>query len=224
MATVAEIETRVLRYVIDAPQMVIDDVPTIVQDVILQAQQDFNWQAMEALWSPLTTAGSASLGPLPANWKAFRLKPWYDSDLGGHYELTISPDPLQVNRAYGADDTGAPALLWIENGNAYTAPLPDGASDWTDGEYRLRVPYWAYLPAVTGAQTNWITENLSRWVLYQSVASAFMMDWNEERGRQWEAVALREWLRVTKIEKINRLGGIDELVPHSGARAPQLTR
>ena len=102
-------------------------------------------------------------------------------------------------------------------------PLPDGLRDYSDGDYRVTVPYWRYLAALSGdSDTNWFTVNAIPWILSRATAEAFALNWDLAREAQWLAKAAVARGIVVNLDKRIWLGGFDTLVPHRGAREAKI--
>jgi hypothetical protein len=99
-------------------------------------------------------------------------------------------------------------------------PLPDGLSLYANssaGEYRIRVPYWKFLPALTGSGTNWFTANAEEWIVFEATSDGFFMDHDEQRGTLWAQRASAKWADVLLADKRLRLSPVTHLVPNPNA-------
>lgn len=233
MATFLQLQTRVRRRVIDAPAAVVAEVPDLINEALRTIQDLHSFRVMETL-APVVVSvtGTRVLAPVPSDFKEFRSFP-YRIDFGGRqHEFISAPDRNTVQGSYGTADTGAPEVITVSEPddlgvrNWEIWPLSDLASDWGDGEYRIYVPYWRYLPPlVADGDTNWFTVNAGRWLIEQAVADAFAVDWDEERMAVWSQRAAGEFKKVVKRDKYAAIAGVDLLVPMwQGANQSRLRR
>ena len=102
-------------------------------------------------------------------------------------------------------------------------PLPDGQSLYANGQYRIVVPYWKYLTALSASSdTNWFTANAEQWIVWKTASEAFFLDWDEERATFWAQKAAGARKEVIDLDKKYRLAGVRELVPIFDAAGPRL--
>lgn len=229
MATFQEIQTRVNRRVIDLPTAVQLEVPILVNEAIKRLAGAHNFKVMEVEAPYTTTLATRTLGAVPSDFKEHRGNPYELLDDGSTRPVYQAPDIANINRYYTALDEGPPNFILdpepdSEGARSYQIwPLPDGNSDYDDGEYRIRVPYWRY-PAILSASgdTNWFTVNAEEYIVFQATSEAFAIDWDEERSVFWATKAASELRTVIKRDKFFRLGDLDVLVPHKGAKRPHL--
>ena len=93
--------------------------------------------------------------------------------------------------------------------NIEVYPFPDGNSDWSDGNYRVQIPYWGYVPPLlAAADSNWFTVNAIEFLVSCTTALCFeaAMDpkgasyWNSRAwGPKWDGVnfkMLGGWARA----------------------------
>lgn len=229
--TFLDIKTDVQNLVIDLPTTVQNMVPTLVIEAVRHIQTKHNFKIMEALGSFTTVEGVRALSALPANFKEFRNEPYFVLDDGTRRWLTLASDRESAIGAIGEDDTNYPMVLIAgeptDEISAVTLevwPLPDGNSDYVDGEYRIRLPYWKFLADLSAdGDVNWFTNNARDFITYRATSNAFAADWD------YDAMAL--WLQKSEIEKATaimrdkmlRISGVQELVPlWEGARSPRL--
>lgn len=232
MATLADLISRTQRRVIDLPPAVQTEVPQLVHSAYRRAQQQHNFQVMKATLSANTVIDQRLLVAKPDDWKEWRDKPYAIDNLGGSWELGIADDMRAILTVYGNQDDGRPFWLLLSDPDMFGAqdinvwPLPDGISDYPDGEYRLNIPYWRYLPNLTqSSDHNWITDNLEEYIVYHATREAFGLDWDEERMLVWTQKAQEEYRLAVHADKINQLSGVDTLVPNwRGYRQRRVTR
>jgi hypothetical protein len=229
----ADLKTEVQTLVIDTPTAIQTLVGSFVNRAVKKLQVKHNYKVMEAEVSFTTDTGLADpriLGARPTDWKMPRGNPYFIEDLGGFRELGWAPSKGEALARYGNDadfDYGAPAVIFEDDlpQEFMTFPFPDGLSDYSDGEYRITIPYWKYLGSlISDSDTNWFTDNAEQWIIYQATAEGFYANQDEERAQIWERRAQREYADVVRLDKVRRLGEMQDLVPHLGARMPHLGR
>jgi hypothetical protein len=232
MATFGEIKTRVSNRVIDLPQVVQNEVPSLVNYAYRKVMEKHSFKVMETTAAFVTVAGQRLLGAVPANFKELRSEPFMREDEGAVKQMITAPDEITVRMAFDEDEEGWPQViiesepsdLGVRNWEVW--PLPDGASDYTDLEYRVYVPYYRYLPALENdGDTNWFTQNAEEYIVMRAQAEAFGTDWDEERMTMWLQRSETEFRDVVMKDKQSRLAGVKTLVPHwQGANAVRLRR
>lgn len=230
----SEIQDEVLRNLIDTPTAVQEGVPDYINRAMRTLQGKHNFKVMEAEIDYTTTEGTRVLSAtMPTRFKEWRLEPFCLADDGTWWELTWAPNITAVRRMWSDEDEGAPQALYEAEPstddyvNAIEVyPLPDGNSDYDNGEYRISVPYHAYVADLSAdADSNWFTTNATEWLIFQATAEGFFTDWDENRATVWTQRAANKFDEVKMLDKRKRLGGVRELVPHwQGARKPMLRR
>lgn len=227
MATFSEIQDRVTRRVIDTPAAVVAEVPALINKALKDIQRVHNFRVMEAETSALVTVTGQRLldDARASDWKEWRDKPYrLDEDPAYPHEMGWAPNRQALLRYWANDDDGAPMWLLDTPDGVEVWPLPDGLSDFAGGEYRIYIPYWAYLADLSDSNTsNWFTLNADYYLAYKATAEAFWLDWDEERASVWEQKAKNEQDKVILADKQQRLAQVDTLVPYwKGAHEPQL--
>jgi len=241
MATFTELQTEVATNLIDVPTAVSALIPTYLNRAMKTLQTRHNFEVMKAATAVLVTAPATRvLVATPADFKEFRLDPVtgvgpyvihasgdiqelqigqsraaveFDvtTDAGGEADpaLTIGP-PQMVLRSEPTSEAGASNLeVW---------PLSDSLSLYADGEYRIRVPYWKYLTALSaGGDTNWFTTNAEEWLLLQATAYGFFTNEDEERATMWTQRAAEKLQEAINRDKRLQVSRIQTLVPHKDA-------
>jgi len=221
MATFSTLQTRVQSNIIDLPTAVLNQVNTFINAAILALQEIHDFQVMEAEKQYITPVQTPTqthiLGQIPANWKSVRGNPYYVLSAGSTRGLLWQPDREYLYREYEPTDpnqTGAPRRLLLGEAtndtlsdpdnpdlslaalNIEIYPYPDGSSDWTDGNYRVHIPYWTYLPQLSaGTDTNWFCADGPRaeFVVAYATRMGFEMDWDEQRAAYWQRQAWGGW-------------------------------
>lgn len=227
MASFVEIQNAVKGRIIDLPSYVASDVPRLVNRAVRAIQAKHNFKVMETLTSANTdtTAGDSGrvLTTLPTNFKEWRGNPyWVDND-GRVKNMVIYTERSDVTRRFGVDtstDIGEPEGLLISEpdddrvANIEVWPLPDGLSQWSDGEYRIYIPYYRFLPLLSSdSDSNWITDSDQgeEYTIAQATADAFPIDWDEERAAIWSQIAANKRRGCIIEDKQLRLSATDTL-------------
>lgn len=232
MAAYSDLQNRVKLYLIDTPTAIQSEVPLLVNEAITKLQAKHNFQVMKASVSFTTTAATRVLGAVPANFKELRERPYYTEELGMTRWVNFAPNEAAANAYRATNDEGAPEFILegLQNemgvGNWEIYPLSDTNSDYTDGEYRITVPYWKYVaPLSNPADQNWFTnfDPCIQWIICTAVSKGFYINEDEGRAQTWELMATKEWNDVLLIDKRKALAGFDTLVPYPGARSPRVS-
>ena len=225
MVTFSQLQADVRANVIDLPTEVTNRVPRLINKAIRKLERKHNFKVMEALASGTTAASTRALMAVPADFKELRgNKAWYvTEDQGNLQRIRIIKSkealiPIAISElAVGVPKVvleGVPSSgLSVRNFEVY--PLSDGLSDYGDGQYRVRIPYYKYLADLSAdGDTNWFTENAEDWIINQATSEGFAMDWDEQRMTFWAQRAATEYNDVVKADKMQYLAGIETLVPH----------
>lgn len=238
MATFAELQTRVERNVIDLPSTVAAAIPQLINSAMKTIQTKHNFKVMETLLPATTVLNTRVLVATPANWKEPHGDPWYVEDATGtKHRITWAPSREGFVGVpwWTVDDeqTSFPKFLLQSEptndaggSNIEVWPLPDGASDYSNGEYRVVIPYFRYVAALTGdSSTNWFTVNADQYLEFEATQQAFAIDWDEDRMAIWAQKAKMIYDEILRRDKYFRIAGVRNIVPHwRGANAPMLRR
>lgn len=242
MATFAQLQTRVGQIIIDLPATVTAQLPSLVNEALKELQDLHNFKVMEKVSSVYTTtAESSTLATKPTDFKEFRGKPILINALGDIQRMEVVSGREEAWSYYGTDAggeasvdvlKGRPRVLWIsepsdELGTAsfQIAPLPDALSLYTNGNYRILVPYWRYLTTLSGSSdTNWFTINGEEWIVFKAASMGFFDDHNDEKGTLWANLAAGKWQQILKADKRLRASQRDTLIPQPEAMRGPLSR
>lgn len=223
MATFLQLQDRVRRNIIDLPQSVNAAVPLLVQEAVDELQAAYNFKVMQSTVNLSTVLGQRTLGTLPTAFKEFRGNPYRVESLGRKFDLKVIPGEQQILNAVDSDEMGRPLVLHPSGFSQVNGqmtldvyPLPDGNSDYNDGEYRITIPIWQRLPVLTGnAAENWFTNQYhgARFIEYSATSNGFAIDWDEERMAMWAQRAQKELRELIKEDKRLIASTVDTLVP-----------
>lgn len=235
MATYSELRIEVLGNLIDTPVFVQGQVPKYINRALSKLQDKHNFIVQKAVLSATTATSTRNLIAVPANWKEPRGRPYYTSSTGMSNWIDYAPATGDAE-GYRSDQTiGAPEIILRDlqddfgAGNFQIYPLPNGASDFGDGQYRLFIPYWKYLPALSqDSDHNWFTDNNSTitWLTCDATARGFAANEDETRAEYWRKLAEVEWQDILLIDKRKVLAGLnaETLVPYLDVNSPRISR
>ena len=221
--TYQELQDEVETNIIDLPAAVLAKVPTYVLRAVKTLQTKHNFKVMETEQTYNTVLSTRSIGSVPSNFKEWRLDPFFLDDEGVWRKIILAPNVSAIRQSHIDDeDIGYPLFLLesdaSNDANASTLlvyPLPDGNSDFDDGEYRIYVPYVKYLTALSaGGDSNWFTINADEYIINLATSYGFAADWDEQRMGIWAQLAENKFKEIVKRDKLYRLSGVDTLVPH----------
>lgn len=236
MATFAQLQTRVTEIVIDTPTAITSQVPTLIRESVRRLTRLHDFKVCEATTEVFETSlETRVLGAVPSNFYKWRGKPYLISEQGRVRELGTFPDRASAMRVYGTEDggeadptdlSGPPKFLSLSEPsdelgtmNFELWPLPDEESLFTDGNYRIAVPYYKYLTALSGnSDTNWFTNNAEQWLAWDAASQAFFLNWDEQRALTWAQNAAKAYKEVIDADKKLRFSEVTELTPSSDAR------
>jgi hypothetical protein len=224
VATFGSIQTAVEGNLIDLPSFVSGSVPGLINRAYRKAMSLHNFWIMRAEQDYTTTLATRALGTVPSNWKEWRGKPYLTEDTGIKRPLLLAPSLEAARGRWDAEDESEPeglaeALASADTGtvslNVY--PLPDGNSDYDDGEYRITVPYWKYLAELSAdADTNWIVTEGEDWLEAEATRQGFMKDWDEDRAKFWQTEASRTWKDLLLRDKYKWLSMSETMAVYDG--------
>lgn len=223
MTTFSDIQTAVEGNLIDLPTFVADSVPGLINRAYRKAMKLRNFWVMRAEQDYVTVAETRLLGAVPTDWKEWRGKPYHIENTGAKRRMVLATNLDQARAMWDADDVSEPEglaeTLAVAAGtsslNVY--PLPDGNSDYPDGEYRITVPYFKYLPALSGpTDQTWLTDEGEAYLEAEATKYGFAKDWDEDRSTYWEGQARREWKDLVLQDKYKWLSMNETMAVHDG--------
>jgi hypothetical protein len=237
----AELQTRVNRRVIDLPSAVVAEVPQLVNVALTKLQEKHNFRVMESELAAFTSVGThpllqsvggatITIPSSPAiNFKEWRGEPWFLNYIEGSPRFmswAASREAVWGMFVQGGAvtfDQSYPQVIVEEPGDdnnnrtLSVYPIPDGASDWPDGEYRITLPYYRYLaPLVNSGDSNWLTNQPSgeEFIIRWATAEAHALNWDFQKYGVLAAQAEIHYKDVVTADKRYRLGPVREFVPH----------
>lgn len=238
-ATYSDLQTKVTRRVIDLPSAVVAEVPRLVNIAMLKLQEEHNFRVMETEIAAFTlvntqpllvsVGGAAITIPGTYNFKEWRGEPWYIRYTDGSprfMSMAPSRESLWGMFSQGGGqviDTGYPQAILEEPGDDQgnralsVWPVPDGLSDYSDGEYRITLPYYRYVPALVNAgDNNWFTNQVSgeEYIVRYAAAEGHALNWDYEKMAILKVEAKTHAQDLIKADKRFRLSAVREFVPH----------
>ena len=214
MGNYSTIQTRVTRRVIDLPSAVTAEVPQLVSLAISKLQERHNFKVMESRIAAFTTVNSGLLVDSVGGSTLTASFEYPSSNVFGSF--------VNDEGGYSVIDSGFPQAIHPVNSGAdnltsfYVFPVPDGNSDYSDGEYRIFIPVWQYLPALTDSQSNWFTSQPSgeEFIVRYATSEAHSLNWDFEKEAIMKAEAEIHYKDLVLADKRYRLSATTEFVPH----------
>lgn len=228
--TFAELKAEVNANLIDTPTVVSTNLGLYVNRAIRSLQRKRNWAALQASADYVTTEGVALLGTRPARFKGYRGTPFTTYFIDQRTRpLTFVSSLTGFSQAVGFTEIGEPRFIYeapIEDGTGAASlsvgPLPDGTSDWADGEYRITVPHWAYLADLSDdTDENWFSTEASDYIVYRATGEGFHALEDEDRAMIWEARAERQYPDIVKTDAMKWFSAVNTLATSTGAYGPR---
>lgn len=230
MATYLDIQNRVKTRLIDLPSTTLAEVPVLINDALRELQSRHNFWVMRKTLAANTVALTRNLVATPSDFKEFRLEPYYTENSGFKVPMRIASSRRQVNGIFEDDDDGPPRFILRGEPSSEAGasslevwPLSDGQSDWSavpSGEYRVTIPYFGYVPALSAnSDTNWFTNNAlgEHFLINQAVAMGFAINWDLEKETEWLSLADGKYKLLVAEDKRGWLAGVETFTPHKGA-------
>lgn len=230
MPTFQGIQDSVTRRLVDTNIALTTEVPLLVNNALRMIQDLHNFKVMEASVEYTTVQAQRQLSTMPGDWKESRFNPYIREWDGGSTPIEWGPSIEEMAKIFPLDDAsitgqGKPRyVLWNQEAGTeeiQVYPYPDVKSNWAGGgDWRIVVLYWKYIPEMTtGTDTNWFTEKASEFLIFQSVAEGFYINFDEARGQMWEGRAGLQFKKAKKVDKHVRTNRqSDTLTPRFATR------
>jgi hypothetical protein len=208
-----------------------------VNRAVYIAQQVYNFPCMEASIQLTTAVNTTALGNKPTRFKSVRGNPYLVRFTGNEHQELFDAwwTEQDVLRRYKEDTrvVGPPKVILELPKSFKVYPMPDGASDWTGGEYRVKILYWEYLrDLAVDADTNWFTENAAQYIIW-AAAGLLLEDvpGQETNAMRWTVTeeplinpttrADKELFRLVRRAKTDALPKRIFVMPQRDAQAPR---
>lgn len=223
MPDFSTLKTRVKDYLIDVPNKTDALVGDWLNRAVVKAEERFDFKHMQVSQDYTTTVDTRVLSAtLPSGWKSLRDPPFYtrDDEFVTTQEMGHAVSAHDMRRMYAEEDDGAPDFLLFdpEDESVKVYPLPDGGSDYDDGEYRITVPYWKYSDTlVNNADTNWFTDNAEWYLVFFAAAEGMLFNRDHEEASLYFQRAQEELSQKVRTNKETQSRRPRMLVPRTGA-------
>lgn len=208
---------RVQDYVIDLPSETVSLIDSWINKAVRTAEERHNFRYMAQTLSTITVTGQRKLDDKPALWKEAGAPPWLQRDDGSNREMEWAPSKSEMVRDFDiedADDKGSPRFVLETADELRVFPFPDGESDYLDGEYRVRVPYWSYSALLSSnGDSNPLTLAAPWYVVFYAVSEALIFNRDEGRGGAYAGKAEQEFVKARLVDKRSRLPDRMTVVP-----------
>lgn len=237
MATFQNIQDRVKTILIDLPAATLAEIPTLVNIALRDLQSKHNFWVMRKLQTANTAAATRNLVATPSDFKEYRLNPYYTENSGAVVRMEFAKSLRQLQGMFMVTDTGTPK--YIRRGEASDDlgtsslevwPLSNSQSDYTAapaGEYRITIPYWRFLPELSGSgDTNWFTNNRlgEQYLVHATAGLGFSRNWDTPKETEWFALAKPFYDQLVAEDKHFDFSGQDTFTPHQGVHWMQNTK
>ncbi len=227
-----EIVSRVEEWLLDLPTETVANVPRFVNEAIHKAEQKHNFLHMERVLEVTTVTGQRELADFPSDYKAGRSDPWYETNQGAIVEFDWAPSRSDMHRQYGnnsTNDRGSPEFILEVRDEVegveelWCYPFPSDQSDYSDGLWRVKIPYWGYTPDLSGAQNNFITRNGDYYCIHFAAARGFWFNRDRENAAIHQQIARQEYRDLKNEDKRAKFKRRNELTVSTGANDPSKT-
>jgi hypothetical protein len=216
--TYVQVKTEVQSWLLDLPTGAAAKIDSWVNEAVRDACKRHNFRFMESeVTDQQTAVNTRLLVAKPATWKEARSCPYYVNQDGTVREIGWGPSKSEMNRSYAdripqetstsAVDSGAPKYLLETDANLNVYPLPDVLSGWTNGNYRVSAPYWAFPAALSAdADTNFFTTNHEYYLIWKTCALGFAWNRDGENSAIYDQKAELLFQKLKYLDKMSRLG------------------
>ena len=209
MATFLEIQQRVEKWLRDVPADTVAEIPTLINEAQRELQRQHNFRAMQAAAAFTTVAASNTLGTI-SDFKEPRKRPYWTDNDGSTHEMQWQPSLDYLIQRYDNTSVGAPGFVFwgsTDGSSVVTLqvyPKSDSLSQFDDLEYRVAVPYWNYLPALSAdSDTNWFTNKADKYLRLHALGWATLLNIDEERGMVYLRAADNEAKALISADKMS---------------------
>lgn len=153
-----------------------DDLDDVIPDFIALAEADFNAELrlrdMESSDSLVLSSGAASLPSDYLTWREVRIS--------GKQPLSYMP-PDAMDNMFPTGTAGTPGYFTIDGSTLRVAPVSDDT---------VTLSYYAKVPAIAAATTNWLLTKYPAIYLYGSLAHSAPYMGEDNRVSPWKAFYL----------------------------------
>lgn len=237
MPTFATLKTRVQARLIDVTPTITTEISELINSAIRAAEDLYNYKIMRAELAYTTTIGDHRLPDtgtsIPTDWKESRADPYLrmgEAGIQGTKRIAWAASEEEMVKLFSKDDPndkGQSIFVYekFEDGIFEVYPFPDGQSQWTDGEYRIVIPYWKMLPELADdADENWFTTNMDAYIKAEATAQGFLLNWDEERASVYLRLSEKERRSAEAKEAKTKIPRNITLIPKRDVNAPTTGR
>lgn len=211
-------------YMVDVPSTVTNAlIDAWVNEGLRKAETRHNFRYMEAQDDFTTTVSTRKLSDKPDRWKEFRGWPWYLREDGSDRQVLWAPSASDMRTQFDdadTDDDGAPQFVLETTDELHVYPYPNGDSDYSDGEYRLKVPYWKRSADLSEDSDGEVVNpliGLAPWYpIWYAVHEGLLLTRDEQRAGIYLNKAEQEFKLAVGRDKRSRLPDRMTLVPRTG--------
>lgn len=231
MATFAELQTFVNGALIDTPSFVADEVPNLINEAMKELQTLHNFDVMRSVVE-YTTGATNTLGARPSDWKEWRGEAYYEDEDGAYHGITFANTRSDALRGSYVHNAGSPWIVVtaeptddLGTTSMEIWPVSNELSDFSDGQYRLTLPYWRYLPRLSESDDeNWFTndEHASAFIKYRAVSFGFELNEDNAKADRWNVRAQDKAKLAITANKRRGLSQSDTIAIHTGARSTRV--
>jgi hypothetical protein len=208
--------------IVDAVEAILQDLPDETRAMIpywvkegqRRIEDSHGFLSMESGAIFTAAADTAVLGARPADYRSALDDPYLIDGFGRDTRLRwIQQSKDIIDQFSGIDDplmTGRPKAI-EETADAFIVwPRPDALSPvgsvYTDGLWRIGIPYWKRHATLGGEiQNNWWTDNADRYLMNHAASQGFLMNRDYPEHARWEGETLLEKRRLVNFDKRARL-------------------
>lgn len=225
---------RAKRLLIDTHAELDLELPFYLRAAQQRAEDDYAWEGTRASITLTLDSGAADprvpVEAKPADWNGKLDQPYVLEGDGTTTPIEWNQDAVDLVTQFQELTIGRPRYLFETEGGWFVLPGADGlaakGSLFSDGEYRIVVGYKKRLtqlgPASPFVTTNWFSENLGEYLLYETVADGFEFFWEDAgKAEKWRLRAGLEYRRAKSRDKAKRLPRRFDLYPKRNVLAPR---
>lgn len=230
MADRDAIQARAEALILDTDALPSGAVVDWIQKAQREAEERYGFLAMEAE-QPYTADGGTNgivlSAAKPSDWLRRRLDPYWISGTGKKVGIDWIGSDDELHSLYNPDDAeqvGAPKHIEETASGFNVYPTPDDAaptgSFYSDGLYRVRIPYWKRLATLSaGSDTNWFTDNAQAYLEWYAASEGMFFNRDREAGIEARTMAEAELARAIRFDKRLRLPRQVTMPVYLGPRA-----
>ena len=232
MAAVATTYARILTNIVDNNDEVTANVLDWMQSAIYELEDLHLFKVNHESVTTATTEDTRLLVARPSDWNGIRKSPYYIDGYGGKHQMSWLEDTEELDLSYSEDpdDKGPPKCILVTDTELKVYPLPDALCStgdvYSDGDYRVVVPYWKRLADLGFIESNWFTTDHSLTLQFiEQRVTAQCLDYNRDNEEylKWLTRAESTLRKVKRKQKRDGFPTKLTLTPRRGADASRTT-